>query len=62
MAREELFSAREKEGERVIVKNPWLSLAESLPENTRSLHSFCWALLSLQGMRTSPSGPPILFN
>ena len=37
-------------------------LAESLPGKKRSLSFSCWALLSLQGVRAPPSGPPTLIG
>lgn len=38
------------------------SLAKLLPEKKRSLCTFSWALLPLQGIRAVPSGLPTLFN
>ena len=38
------------------------SLAKLLPEKKRSLCTFSWALLPLQGIRALPSGLPTLLN
>ena len=37
------------------------SLAESLLGKKRTLSSYCWALLFLEGVRDSPSDLPTLF-